>query len=217
MAVIALLATRPALGALRGQKKAELGALRCSSRTAYITSSRRGSARVYAKIGLFYSTSTGHTEEIAYQIQSELGTSDPQEISEVDLSTLEGLDGLVVGAPTWNTDADESRSGTAWDDVLGSISGLNLSGKPVAIYGLGDSVSYGDYFCDAIEEIHRHFKEAGANLVGHWPADDYQHSGSKAILDDGKFCGLPLDQDNEDDKTDERIKGWVAQLKGEGF
>ena len=105
----------------------------------------------------------------------------------------------------WNTDADESRSGTAWDDVLGSISGrqrsqflrhnepvklhpagrcirsyqartehiciltiaaglffdlliagLNLSGKPVAIYGLGDSVSYGDYFCDAIEEIHRH-------------------------------------------------------------
>lgn len=47
-----------------------LAAYRCSSRTAYITSSRRGSARVYAKIGLFYSTSTGHTEEIAYQIQS---------------------------------------------------------------------------------------------------------------------------------------------------
>lgn len=36
-------------------------------------------------------------------------------------------------------------------------------------------------------------------------------------LRDGKFCGLALDQDNEDDKTDDRIKGWVAQLKSEGF
>ena len=34
-------------------------------------------------------------------------------------------------------------------------SGLDLSGKPVAVYGLGDSVGYGDYYCDAMEEIYR--------------------------------------------------------------
>jgi flavodoxin I len=39
----------------------------------------------------------------------------------------------------------------------------------------------------------------------------------QALLEDGKFCGLPLDQDNEDDKTEDRIKGWIAQLKSEGF
>lgn len=39
----------------------------------------------------------------------------------------------------------------------------------------------------------------------------------QALLGDGKFCGLPLDQDNEDEKTEERIEGWVAQLKKEGF
>jgi hypothetical protein len=33
------------------------------------------------------------------------------------------LDGLIVGAPTWNTGADEGRSGTAWDDVLAKVQG----------------------------------------------------------------------------------------------
>ena len=39
--------------------------------------------------------------------------------------------------------------------MIATDAGLNLKGKPVAVYGLGDSVSYGDYFCDAMEEVHR--------------------------------------------------------------
>ncbi|KAK9814564.1 hypothetical protein WJX72_007895 [[Myrmecia] bisecta] len=179
--------------------------------------SRRGPGPCFAEIGLFFSTSTGHTEEVASFIQEELGTAEPQEIGEVELSSLEEYDGLVVGAPTWNTGADEARSGTAWDDVLANIAGLNLKGKPVAVYGLGDAIGYGDYFCDAMEEVYRNFEEAGAKMIGHWPADDYEHSDSKALLSDGTFCGLPLDQDNEDDKTEGRIKAWAAQLKKEGI
>ena len=37
----------------------------------------------------------------------------------------------------------------------------------------------------------------------------------QATIDDSTFCGLPLDEDNEDDKTAGRVKDWVAQLKGE--
>lgn len=37
----------------------------------------------------------------------------------------------------------------------------------------------------------------------------------QALVDDATFCGLPLDEDNEDDKTLERVKAWVGQLKGE--
>jgi len=33
------------------------------------------------------------------------------------------LDGLIVGAPTWNTGADEGRSGTAWDDIVAKVQG----------------------------------------------------------------------------------------------
>ena len=38
-----------------------------------------------------------------------------------------------------------------------------------------------------------------------------------AQVKDGKFLGLPLDEDNEDDQTDDRIAAWVEQLKGEGM
>ena len=56
-----------------------------------------------------------------------------------DLSEFEGLDGIICGIPTWNTGADEERSGTAWDSILEDIGELSLSGKKVAIFGLGDS------------------------------------------------------------------------------
>lgn len=55
-----------------------------------------------------------------------MGTAEPQDIGDVDVSSLATYDGLIVGAPTWNTGADSDRSGTAWDDVLGSISGALL-------------------------------------------------------------------------------------------
>jgi hypothetical protein len=53
--------------------------------------------------------------------------SEPQDIGDVpDLAaalTAPSLEGLIVGAPTWNTGADEGRSGTAWDDVLAQVKG----------------------------------------------------------------------------------------------
>ncbi len=55
-----------------------------------------------------------------------MGTAAPQDIADVDVSSLASFDGLIVGAPTWNTGADTERSGTSWDDVLGSISGQPL-------------------------------------------------------------------------------------------
>mmetsp|Transcript_3614 Transcript_3614/g.9047 ORF Transcript_3614/g.9047 Transcript_3614/m.9047 type:complete len:217 (-) Transcript_3614:179-829(-) len=175
-------------------------------------------------VGLFFSTTTGHTEEAAEMIKSKWsgGIESPAEIADVDASSLAGFDGLVVGAPTWNTGADEMRSGTAWDDVLADIRKLNLKGKKVAVFGCGDSLSYGDYFCDAIEEVHSSFKAAGATMVGEWKVDGssknhtYEFGESKSCK--GKvFLGLPLDYDNEDDLSEPRIKEWVDQLKKEGL
>ncbi|MGK7929678.1 MAG: flavodoxin FldA, partial [Spirulina sp.] len=37
---------------------------------------------------------------------------------------------------------------------------------------------------------------------------------SKAVKN-GKFVGLALDDDNESDKTSDRIQKWVTQLKSE--
>jgi len=85
----------------------------------------------------------------------------------------------------------------------------------VAIFGLGDSSSYGDNFCDAIEEMHGHFASAGAKMVGYVSTDGYTFDDSKSVVD-GQFLGLPLDEDSEDDLTEGRYTAWVEQIKGEG-
>merc|ERR1712188_265172 len=167
-----------------------------------------------AEVGLFYSTSTGNTEAAADWIKQKFSgdITDPTDIGEVDVSDLEGYSSLIVSAPTWNTGADEGRSGTAWDE---EIKDLDLSGKKVAVFGCGDSSSYGDYFCDAMEEVYSAMKEAGATMVGSVDPSGYDFAESKSIID-GKFCGLPLDEDNESDMTEERVEAWCAQIAGEG-
>merc|ERR1711907_915019 len=180
------------------------------ARLAIKAASRRAAAvrmGVRAEVGLFYSTSTGNTEAAADWISQKF---------EGDISDLTGYSGLIVGAPTWNTGADEGRSGTAWDEVIDETKDLDLSGKKVAVFGCGDSSSYGDYFCDAIEEVYSAMKEAGAEMVGSVATDGYDFSESKSVID-GKFCGLPLDEDNESDMTEERVAAWCAQIAGEGL
>merc|ERR1712032_318943 len=139
-----------------------------------------------AEVGLFYSTSTGNTEAAADWIKQKFGgeITDPTDIGEVDLSDLEGYSSLIVGAPTWNTGADEGRSGTAWDEV--------------------------------IEEVNSAMKDAGATMVGFVDPSGYDFAESKSVID-GKFCGLPLDEDNESDMTEDRVAAWRAQISGEGL
>lgn len=48
----------------------------------------------------------------------------------------------------------------------------------------------------------------------HAGTDDYEYDESKSVKG-SQFVGLPLDEDNEDDKTEPRVDAWLAQLKGE--
>merc|ERR1719373_1074872 len=166
-------------------------------------------------VGLFYATQTGNTETAAGKIAEAAGL-EAEDIGDVEAEDLAGYDGLIVGCPTWNTGADEYRSGTAWDDLIDEIKDVDLSGKPVAIFGCGDSGSYGDNFCDGIEELHSTFTAAGAKVIGYVPTDGYSHSESKSDQG-GKFLGCPFDEDNESDQSEERAAAWVEQLKKEGM
>ena len=69
------------------------------------------------------------------------------DIADVAVSDLSSYDSLIVGAPTWHTGADEGRSGTAWDEAYGDIRSLDLSGKKVAVQGVGH---VGEYLVDAL-------------------------------------------------------------------
>ena len=179
-------------------------------------------------IGLYFGTQTGKTETVCGIIKEQLGdaVANAKDVTESDLADFAGFDGLICGIPTWNTGAEELRSGTAWDDLLEKIGALDLKGKPVAVFGLGDSVGYGQDYVDAMEELHRYFEKAGAKMVGYVSLDGYdQFTSSRCLIphlneitapEDGeKFCGLPVDEDSENDRTQERVENWCAQLKKE--
>merc|ERR1711935_147858 len=145
--------------------------------------------------GLYYATSTGNTETVAEYIAEAVGVA-AEEIGDAEESAITGADGLIIGAPTWHTGADEQRSGTSWDDWLyETLPNLDLNGKKVAIFGCGDQESYADYYCDAAGELFDQFTAKGAKIYGMTSTDGYNHAGSKAEVD-GKFVGLMFDEDN---------------------
>ena len=77
-------------------------------------------------------------------------------------------------------------------------------------------MSYGDYFCDALGELHDQFGQTGATFIGEVPrTQTIECIDSRAIRGDN-FVGLALDEDNFYDETDSKIEKWVAQLKSEG-
>merc|ERR1719502_527812 len=139
------------------------------------------------------------------------------DIADLSGDDVAAFDGIIVGAPTWHTGADTERSGTAWDEfIYGDLTSLDLKGKKVAIFGLGDQSGYGDNFCDAMDELKTCFSAQGAEVIGSWSTDGYDHMESKSVAGD-KFVGLPCDEDNQPDQSEERVKAWIAQIKGEGM
>jgi len=76
---------------------------------------------------------------------------------------------------------------------------------------LGDSAAFSKYFCDAMEELYRSFQSAGGRMIGHVSVDQYIFDESKSVID-GMFCGLPIDEDNESEKTDDRLQAWAKSL-----
>merc|ERR1719171_2793983 len=176
----------------------------------------RGSLACAKAVGLFFGTQTGKTEEAATMIATETGL-EAQDVGDISAADLAGFDGIIAGCPTWHTGADEQRSGTAWDDYLEEIRGLDMGGKPVAIFGMGDQAGYGDNYCDGIEELHATFEAAGAKMLGYVDASNYDMYSESKSVKDGKFLGLPLDNDNEPDMSEARVKSWVEQLKSEGM
>lgn len=175
-----------------------------------------------ARVGIFFGTSTGSTEEVADMIKESFG--DDAE-GPFDVETLEGsvqenfgkFDSLIVGTPTWNTGADVERSGTGWDELYySSMQELNLHGKPVAVFGLGDQESYAENYADATGELHDVFEGLGCLMFGYTSQEGYEHETSKAIRGD-RFCGLLCDMVNQEELSAPRVEAWVQQLRSEGF
>ncbi len=161
------------------------------------------------RIGLFYGSDTGNTEEITMIMVDKINNEniDVYDIGKVTNSDLEKYQLLILGCPTWY-DGDLQSD---WEDFFPNLDDIDFNGKTVALFGLGDQYGYGEYFVDGIGIIYDKIIEKGANVVGEWSIDDYDFEESVAERD-GKFMGLALDEDNESEKTEERIDIWLKQI-----
>ncbi|MSN96125.1 flavodoxin [Campylobacter sp. FMV-PI01] len=160
-------------------------------------------------LAIVYGSSMGNTESAAKTICEKLGLAcDVINIADTDANTLNGYDKLICGTSTWN-------SGDLQDDwEYFDFSGLDLNGKTVAVFGVGDSQSYGDEFCNGLKKLYDKLVEAGADInIGKVSSDGYDFEASESLGDDGKFVGLVLDYDNEEEKSEDRISNWVDSIK----
>ncbi|MEA5451454.1 flavodoxin FldA [Leptolyngbya sp. CCNP1308] len=163
------------------------------------------------QIGLFFGTQTGNTQTIAEAIQSEFGGDGVvtlQDVADASPDDFADYPYLIIGCPTWNIGELQSD----WEGLYDELDEIDFSGKQVAYFGVGDQVGYADNFQDAMGILAEKITGLGATTVGQWPTDGYEFDSSKAVQD-GKFVGLALDEDNQPELTSDRIKTWVAQLK----
>ncbi len=130
-------------------------------------------------------------------------------IKDVALNKAEDYDFVLFGISTWDFGELQEDWESSWDD----IKQLNLSGKTVALFGLGDQMGYADWFQDALGMLHDELLQLDVNFIGYWPNEGYEFTASKGITEDGEFfVGLSLDDENQFDLSEQRIHLWCKQL-----
>lgn len=159
------------------------------------------------KIGIFYGSTTGRTQEIAEAVAEKLGNCDLVDVSNASKDDLSKYNNLILASSTYG-DGDLQSD---WEDFAGNLSPDDFSGKIVAILGLGDQDGYSDTFCDSIGLLAQLAQKA--TIIGRTKNENYDFSESKSVSGD-EFLGLAIDDDNQSDLTAQRIEKWVNDIKG---
>jgi len=171
------------------------------------------------KIGIFFGTDTGTTRLIAKKMAKKLGAeiaAKPLNVNRTETDTLMSYEALIVGTPTYGIDQlpgiDTGIKVGSWEEFLPQLAGQDLSGKRVALYGLGNQDKYTERFADSLIHLYRFFTEHGAEIIGQWSTEGYEFEHSQSVVD-GAFVGLVLDQQNQALLTEQRIDTWLTQIK----
>ncbi len=164
-----------------------------------------------AKIGIYYGSTTGNTEDLAERLAKALDvvSADVHDVSSAsaDFGTYDVVlfGGSTMGMGDFQDD---------WESYIDDVKDADLNGKKVALFGCGDSSSYSDTFGDALGKIYEVIKNKGCQLIGRVSIEGYTFDSSEAVVD-GQFVGLLIDEDNESNLTDQRVALWLDDLRKE--
>ena len=159
---------------------------------------------------IIYGSGTDNTKDAAKQIAAKLADFSPtlKDVSDVSEDDFLSNDVLILGTSTMGIGDLQDD----WDTYFPKFQKLDLTGKTVALFGLGDAEGYSDSFVDGMGTLYKEVSKKGVTLIGKVSAADYTFDESTAVEGDS-FVGLALDADNEYNKTAPRIAAWVESLK----
>ncbi len=164
------------------------------------------------KTGVFYGSTTGTTESVAILIAEKLGivSADVHDVSKMNADMVGTYEALILGTSTWG----DGELQDDWYDGIKVLKSMDLKDKIIALFGCGDSESYGDTFCDGMGILYEDLKGSGCRFIGAVPDAGYTYGSSVSVID-GNFVGLAIDEMNESDKTEERVSSWTDRLKAD--
>lgn len=161
-------------------------------------------------IAIIFGSSTEHTKDAAEKIAELLSDYSPTlvDIYDGDEKPFQTHDVLILGVSTWGVQDLQDD----WNDFYPKLEQMDLTGKKVALFGMGDASIYPSSFVDAIGILYEIVVKQGATVIGQVSTEGYDFEYSRALVND-QFVGLPLDDDYEPELTEERIVNWVELLK----
>ncbi len=173
-----------------------------------------------SKTAIFFGPLQGAVNRVADKVKNAIGEDKVVmvPIKDATVADLEKYDKIIFGISTVGKESwHATYSNVDWAKFLPEISKTTYEGKTIAIFGLGDHITYAHSFVDHIGLLGRLLMKQNAVLVGQVPIENYEYEESNAEVD-GKFLGLPVDEDFEPELTDERVENWVKQISGDfGF
>lgn len=164
------------------------------------------------KTAIIYSFSTKKTGKIAERIRESFNDDKVEMINAEEISEeiFVAYHQIIMGVPTWF----DGELPNYWDEFVPALEDMDLTGKKIALYGLGDQKGYPENFLDGMGIMAEILEEQGATLVGFTSTAGYEFESSRAVRGD-QFAGLAIDYENQGSMNKERVASWVEQLKTE--
>ena len=164
------------------------------------------------KTAIIYSYNTKKTSKIATLIQE--GFNDPAiemiNAEEITEDTFLSFDHIIMGVATWF----DGELPNFWDEFVPALEEMDLTGKKIALFGLGDQKGYPENFLDGVGIMGEILEEQGADLVGFTSSEGYEFESSRALRND-QFMGLAIDYENQVSMNIQRVAAWIDQLRKE--
>ena len=174
------------------------------------------------RIKIIFGSDTGNTELVVEDLVKLLDNSEsfiedaPKinyeviPVSDIDNNTWNNADLFILGIPTWYDGELQSD----WEEYFQEFKTLDFNGKKVAVFGLGDQLGYEEWFCDGVGILAKTVLKNGGQTIGWTDIDEtYEiEEKPKSMYNDHCFYGLCLDEDNQPELTQDRLKKWVEKI-----